>query len=144
MFPFGWYLLGLLIFVAVILLEAWRQRRKLKRSGLKPQERASLIGAGVLELQALLQPDRKVEQMPRLRGEGKHWIQYRHVIHSLVKKPGAFRRYRYREDLFPRLLFRLAYDELQEDCPGTSDRQYLKILEWAADEGEAQVESQST
>jgi hypothetical protein len=63
------------------------------------------------------------------------------VIHSLVKKPGAFRRYRYREDLFPRLLFRLAYDELRENCPETSDRQYLKILQWAADEGEAQVEA---
>jgi ribosomal protein S21 len=49
----------------------------------------------------------KMEQMPRLRGEGRHWIQYRHVIHSLVRKPGAFRRYRYREDLFPSLLFRV-------------------------------------
>jgi hypothetical protein len=84
--------------------------------------------------------DRQVAQMPRLRGEGKHWVQYRHVIHSLVKKPGAFRHYRFREDLFPRLLFRLAYDELREDCPETADRQYLKILEWAADEGEVQVE----
>lgn len=84
--------------------------------------------------------DRQVAQMPRLRGEGKHWIQYRHIIHSLIKKPGAFRHYRFREDLFPRLLFRLAYDELRERCPETADRQYLKILEWAADEGETQVE----
>lgn len=84
--------------------------------------------------------DRQVAQMPRLRGEGKHCIQYRHIIHSLIKKPGAFRHYRFREDLFPRLLFRLAYDELREDCPETADRQYLKILAWAADEGETQVE----
>ena len=44
--------------------------------------------------------------MPRLRGEGKHRIDYRHVIHSLVRKPGAFTRYRWREDLFPGILFR--------------------------------------
>jgi len=82
----------------------------------------------------------KMEQMPRLRGEGRHWIQYRHVIHSLVKKPGAFRRYRYRQDLFPSLLFRVAYDELREDCPKTADRQYLKILQRAATSGEQLVE----
>jgi hypothetical protein len=62
-FPFGWYLVGLVIFVAVILLEAWRQRRKSRCAGLKSQGRPGLIAAGMLELQALLQPDRKVEQM---------------------------------------------------------------------------------
>ena len=82
----------------------------------------------------------KMEQLPRLRGEGRHWIQYRHVIHSLVRKPGAFRRYRYREDLFPSLLFRVAYDELREDCPQTADRQYLKILQRAAETSEQLVQ----
>lgn len=80
-----------------------------------------------------------VARMPRLRGEGKHRIDYRHVIHSLVRKPGAFFRYRWREDLFPGVLFRVAYDELREDCPGTADRQYLGILELAATEGEQRV-----
>ena len=78
-------------------------------------------------------------RMPRLRGEGKHRIDYRHVIHSLVRKPGAFLRYRWREDLFPGILFRVAYDELRQDCPATADRQYLKILELAAQEGEQRV-----
>ena len=73
----------------------------------------------------------RVAEMPRLRGEGKHRIDYRHVIHSLVRKPGAFARYRWREDLFPGVLFRVAY-ELREDCPQTADRQYLGILELAA------------
>jgi len=81
----------------------------------------------------------RVEEMPRLRGEGKHRIDYRHVIHSLVRKPGAFARYRWRQDLFPGILFRVAYDELREDCPGTADRQYLGILEMAALEGEEKV-----
>ena len=80
-----------------------------------------------------------VARMPRLRGEGKHRIDYRHVIHSLVRKPGAFARYRWREDLFPGVLFRVAYDELREDCLGTADRQYLGILELAAEEREQRV-----
>jgi hypothetical protein len=37
----------------------------------------------------------------RLRGDGGHRIDYRHIIWSLVRKPGAFARYRYREELFP-------------------------------------------
>ena len=82
---------------------------------------------------------RRQARMPRLRGEGKHRIDYRHVIHSLVRKPGAFTRYRWREDLFPGILFRVAYDELRRDCPATADRQYLKILEVAAQEGEQRV-----
>jgi hypothetical protein len=53
-----------------------------------------------------------VETMPRLRGECAHRIDYRHVIWSLVRKPGAFAAYRYREDLFPSLVFRKAYDGL--------------------------------
>ena len=46
----------------------------------------------------------KIETLPRLRGAKKHQINYRHVIDSLVKKPGAFANYRYREDLFPRFM----------------------------------------
>ena len=80
-----------------------------------------------------------VARMPRLRGQGKPRIEYRHVIHSLVRKPGAFARYRWRADLFPGVLFRVAYDELREDYPGTADRQYLGILELAANEGEQRV-----
>ena len=50
--------------------------------------------------------------MPRLRGDRYHQIDYRHVIWSLVRKPGAFARYRYREELFPSIVFRRAYDAL--------------------------------
>ena len=39
---------------------------------------------------------KQVEQLPRLRGRGKHRIDYRHVIDWLVRKPGAFADYRYR------------------------------------------------
>jgi hypothetical protein len=54
-----------------------------------------------------------VQTMPRLRGEEEYRVDYRHVVGWLVRKPGAFARYRYREDLFPSVTFRRAYDALQ-------------------------------
>ena len=42
-----------------------------------------------------------VERMERVRGEGEANVNYRHVIGSLVRKPGAFARYRFREHCFP-------------------------------------------
>jgi hypothetical protein len=64
-----------------------------------------------------------VAQVPRLRGEGRQAINYRHVIHSLVRKPGAFAHYRYQQCLFPRLLFRVAYDQLGEQYPAMAERE---------------------
>ena len=78
--------------------------------------------------------------MERLHGRGGHRIDYRDVIHSLVRRPGAFARYRYREDLFPRLVFRRAYDALCSDrCERQADLAYLKILQLAADHLESEV-----
>src|SRR5437762_6911643 len=80
-----------------------------------------------------------VEHLPRLRGRGKHRIAYRHVIDWLVRKPGAFAGYRYRDELFPSSRFRLAYDRLVEQQPGRAAREYLGILYLAARESEAGV-----
>jgi len=35
-----------------------------------------------------------VARRPRLRGRGKHRLEYRHVIDWLIRKPGAFLDYR--------------------------------------------------
>jgi hypothetical protein len=83
---------------------------------------------------------RKVEDLPRLRGRSKHRIDYRHIIEWLVRKPGAFENYRYQEDLFPTSRFRMAYDALHETMPGRSAKEYLKILKLAAEQGEVQVD----
>ena len=56
----------------------------------------------------------KIDVIPRLHGRRKHSINYRHVIDWLVRKPGAFENYRYRDDLYPNTRFRMAYDWLQE------------------------------
>jgi len=81
-----------------------------------------------------------MERLPRLRGRGRERINYRHVIGWLVRKPGAFERYRYREDLFPTSRFRMAYDALAERLPTRAVREYLAIVELAALEGETRVD----
>ena len=83
---------------------------------------------------------RKVEDLPRLRGRGKYRIDYRHIIEWLVRKPGAFENYRYQEDLFPTSRFRMAYDALRETTPGRASKVYLQILKLAAEQGEVQVD----
>jgi hypothetical protein len=81
-----------------------------------------------------------VEQLPRLRGQRWARIDYHHVIWSLVKKPGAFARYRWREELFPTLVFRHTYDALRSFHGERADAQYVRILHLAAVSGEQVVE----
>jgi hypothetical protein len=85
-----------------------------------------------------------VEELPRLRGRGKHRIDYRHVIDWLRRKPGAFADYRYHSDLFPNSRFRMAYDLLLERQPARAAKEYLHILHLAARESEVAVEAALT
>jgi hypothetical protein len=76
----------------------------------------------------------------RVLGRNQHRIDYRHVIWSLVRKPGGFARYVYREEMFPSLVFRRAYDAIQTPHRGVSgDLEYLRILLLAATTLEAHV-----
>jgi hypothetical protein len=84
--------------------------------------------------------DKPVVTMARLRGAAAHAIDYRHVIWSLVKKPGAFAAYRFREDLFPTLVFRRAYDALRAHRGDRADVDYVRILHLAASTTERSVE----
>ena len=102
-----------------------------------------LVGA---KLRALVYSDRVelyfgknlVQEMPKVR-PGESAINYRHVIAHLVRKPGAFRNYLYRDELFPSTVYRRAFDRLQS--AGTDDREYLRILNMAAMDGENLVET---
>lgn len=77
---------------------------------------------------------------PRLTESKSHAINYRHVIHWLLRKPAAFTNYRYREDMFPSLLFRRTYDRLRESCSQRiADMDYLRILNRCATTMESQV-----
>lgn len=82
-----------------------------------------------------------VEEIPRLRGEGNHKIQYRHIIDSLIRKPGAFEDYKYKNDMFPTSYFRMAYDILKEQSDSRANKEYLKILYLAAKGNEDLVNS---
>ncbi len=83
----------------------------------------------------------RLDSLPRLRGQQRHRIDYRHLIESLVRKPGAFAHYRYRDELFPSLIFRRAYDALRQRVPQRADQHYLRVLQLAAGTSEADVEA---
>ena len=71
--------------------------------------------------------DHLVERMDRVRGERETRVDYRHIIGSLVRKPGAFARYRFREQMFPTMTFRLAYDALKRWRGERADVEYVRI-----------------
>ena len=81
-----------------------------------------------------------LHRIDRLRGKGRYRINYRHIIDWLVRKPGAFANYRYREELFPSHRFRMAYDLLRRSRPHRADKDYLRLLHMAARQNEAAVD----
>ena len=83
--------------------------------------------------------DALIETFPRLRGDKTHRIDYRHIIGSLVRKPGAFAHYRFREELYPTLVFRRAYDALVGFHGERADVEYVRVLKLAAETMEADV-----
>jgi hypothetical protein len=95
------------------------------------------VGAETLEI---WHGARKLDTLPRLRGRGQHRIEYRHVIDWLVRKPGAFEEYRYRDSMFPTSRFRMAYDLLKDQRPGRVVKDYLAVLHLATQEGESRVD----
>lgn len=88
----------------------------------------------------LLDGAQEVAQLPLNRGDRGAVIDFRHVIGHLLRKPGAFAGYRWREELFPALVYRAAYDHLTR-VSAQADRRYLEILKVAANEGQTVVEN---
>jgi hypothetical protein len=77
--------------------------------------------------------NQQVESLPRVPGAHHYQINYRHVIDSLLRKPGGFRNYRYRDDLFPLDVYRQAWEALNRHLsPRQADLTYLRILKQAA------------
>ncbi len=60
---------------------------------------------------------------------------------ALVKKPGAFAAYRYRDELFPTTTCRQSYDRLRSLLPRRADREYVRLLHLAAGSSESEVET---
>ena len=79
--------------------------------------------------------------LPRHCGDRGVVLDYRHVIDHLLRKPGAFERYRYREQLFPNRSFREAYDHLvAQQGQRRGAVEYLRLLKLASEVGETEVE----
>lgn len=73
----------------------------------------------------------QVLKLPRTRGRAAV-INFRDVVGPLLRKPGAFLNYQYREQLYPTVAFRTAYDRLVQDHgtrPGILE--YLHLLKLA-------------
>ena len=78
--------------------------------------------------------------MPQIKCDTKGVsINYRHIITSLLRKPGAFANYYYREHFFPTTIFRIAYDALIKNYPINGTKQYLQILQLAAIGSESEI-----
>ena len=77
----------------------------------------------------------------RARGKQRGTLDYRHMVGPLLRKPGAFAQYRYREEMFPAAVFREAYDWLaRERVQRNADLEYLRILHLAARQMQCRVE----
>lgn len=107
---------------------------------------ARLIGqelkAEVYESQIKLYSGRQLLLvLPRHCGDRGVVLDYRHVIDHLLRKPGAFERYRYREQLFPSRSFREAYDQLvARHGQRAGAVEYLRLLKLASEVGEGDLE----
>lgn len=78
-------------------------------SGLVGKTVIALVGEWEIEVYY----DRQlIQSVPRLVGSKQANVNYRHVLPTLLRKPGGFRRYRYRDQLYPSTVFRRAWDAL--------------------------------
>ena len=79
--------------------------------------------------------------LPRRCGDRGVVLDYRHVIDHLLRKPGAFEQYRYREELFPGPLFREAHDRMiAEQGPRRGTLEYLRLLKLATEVKQSDLE----
>jgi transposase InsO family protein len=63
-----------------------------------------------------------------VRGKGQRYarqIDYRHLVENLKRKPGAFARWVFRDDVFPRAVYRSTWERL---CAQLPERQACKII----------------
>lgn len=81
-----------------------------------------------------------IQTMPRLVGRSQQHINYRHLVDSLLRKPGGFRHYRYQPALFPQPVFRQCWEQMTSWYgEHKADLSYLRILRLAALERESDV-----
>lgn len=89
---------------------------------------------------------RHIETLPRGRapnggrGAHAHVINYRHVIHSLRKKPGALANLIWRDQLFPRSEYRRCWETLEAQLPTAAACRLMVGLLWLAHDQACEAE----
>lgn len=77
--------------------------------------------------------------LPRKRGTG-YSVNYRHIIESLRRKPGAFANCQYKDQLFPSEIYFIAYELFKSKYTELrADKEYLEVLYFAFKYGEDKV-----
>jgi len=90
---------------------------------------------------AFYQAEMLVTEVERCRGSSGVYINWRHVIGQLARKPGAWVRWRHREAMFPNMKWRKFYDHLcKRYSSGRAEREYLGVLLLALEEGLERIE----
>jgi len=85
---------------------------------------------------------RRVLDLPRLLGKNNCRIDYRHIIDALLRKAGAFARYRHRQALFPSPVWHQALAALEKALgQRKGEVAYLRLLHLAAYSMECDVEA---
>ncbi len=87
-----------------------------------------------LERIELFYADELLRSIPRAY-DGEHRIDWRHLIGWLVRKPGAFGHYKYRDAFFPAEPYRAVYARIVQADPAdahNADKRYLALLSAAA------------
>ena len=70
-----------------------------------------------------------IERTEKHRGAKGAFVNWRHVVLALQRKPGALIGWRHREAMFPGARWRGLYDGLNKrHSPGRAEREYLGIL----------------
>jgi len=90
----------------------------------------------------LFYKNEKLITLIRKLGDRGSSVDYRHLIYSLLRKPGAFACYKYKEEMFPTINFRKFYDRLIKN---SNERKaailYLQTLKLATEVTECEVDS---
>lgn len=131
--------------LTVPLLESYTERQVLVNTGslIRVQQNSDSVPTGLIgkmvtvrvwewPLEVLFQ-GQVVETRPRFQGQQGEHSNYRHLIGALLRTPGGFRDYRYREACFPALIFRQAWEQLNQFYPPRkADLIYLRVFHLAA------------
>ena len=83
-----------------------------------------------------------IQRVERQTGSQGVYVDWRHILPQLQRRPGAMARWRHRACLFPGRSWREAYDDLLERLgERRAEREYLGILAFALDHGLEAVEA---